>query len=55
MPILARLDVNLDVRSYPILIGSGMLDELGTILRQNGLRQTNAFVITNPAIGGSYF
>lgn len=55
MPILARLDVNLDVRSYPILIGSGILDELGAILRQNGLRQTNAFVITNPTIGGIYF
>lgn len=55
MPILARVEVNLDIRSYPILIGSGILDDLGSILRQHGLRQTNAFIVTNPTIGALYF
>ncbi len=55
MPIISRVDVSLDVRSYPILIGSGILDDLGSILRQHGLRQTTAFVITNPTIGGLLF
>src|ERR1051325_7233692 len=50
-----RIDVNLGPRSYPILIGSGMLAELGKIVRAHGLRQADAFVITNPQVGALYF
>lgn len=50
-----RVDVELGPRSYSILIGSGTLDHLGATLREHGLQQTNAFVITNPQVGASYF
>ncbi len=50
-----RTDVDLGPRSYPILIGAQMLDGLGPLLREHVLRQTNAFVITNPVVGGLYF
>ena len=50
-----RIDVNLGPRSYPILIGSGLLAELGEIVRAHGLRQSAAFVITNPQVGALYF
>ncbi|MHA3770933.1 3-dehydroquinate synthase [Verrucomicrobiota bacterium sgz303538] len=55
MSHLARVDVDLGPRSYPILIGSGTLDSLGTTLREHGLKQTNAFVITNSQVGGHYY
>ncbi len=50
-----RIDVDLGPRSYPILIGSGLLDTLGQTLREHELRQTNALVLTNPTVGGLYF
>ncbi len=50
-----RIDVDLGPRSYPILIGGGLLETLGTILRAHGLPQKNAFVVTNPQVGGIYF
>jgi 3-dehydroquinate synthase len=50
-----RIDVDLGPRSYPVLIGSGSLDALGRMLREHELRQTNAFVLTNAAVGGHYF
>jgi 3-dehydroquinate synthase len=52
---MTRIDVDLGARSYPILIGSGTLDRLGTTLREHGLKQTNAFVITNAQVGALYF
>lgn len=55
MSFPARVDVALGSRSYPILIGSGTLDSLGATLREHGLKQTNAFVITNEEVGGHYF
>lgn len=55
MSFPARVDVALGSRSYPILIGSGTLDSLGTTLREHGLKQTNAFVITNAQVGEHYF
>jgi 3-dehydroquinate synthase len=50
-----RVDVDLGPRSYPVLIGSDLLPGLGNILREHGLHQTQAFVITNPAVGALYF
>ncbi|HEY3900290.1 MAG TPA: 3-dehydroquinate synthase [Chthoniobacter sp.] len=50
-----RIDVDLGPRSYPVLIGDGLLAGLGTTLRAHGLRQTDAFVITNRQVGGIYF
>lgn len=50
-----RIDVDLGPRSYPVLIGHGLLGRLGAILRELGLRQTDAFVVTNAQVGGLYF
>ena len=50
-----RIDVDLGPRSYPILIGSGLLDRLGGVLREHGLKPTQALVLTNPVVGGLYF
>jgi 3-dehydroquinate synthase len=55
MSQLARVEVHLGPRSYPILIGSGTLDALGGTLRENAITQRNAFVITNTVVGGHYF
>lgn len=52
---LTRIDVDLGPRSYPILLGNGLLGGLGETLRAQGLRQENAFVITNPQVGALYF
>jgi 3-dehydroquinate synthase len=49
------VEVDLGARSYPILIGSELLATLGHTLRDQGLNQTNAFVLTNAQIGGLYF
>jgi len=51
----ARIDVDLGPRSYPVLIGNGLLSRLGELLREQGLKQTSAFVITNEQVGGLYF
>ena len=51
----ARIDVDLGPRSYPVLIGSGLLGSLGAILREHGLTQTAAFILTNEQVGGRYF
>ena len=53
--MLTRVDVDLGPRSYPVLIGSDCLPSIGDTLRQNGLSQTNAFVLTNPQVGALYF
>jgi 3-dehydroquinate synthase len=50
-----RIEVNLGPRSYPVLIGTGLLGGLGAILRAEGLRQTDAFVVTNSDVGAHYF
>ncbi len=52
---VARVEVELGPRSYPVLIGSGGLGCLGSTLREHGLTQTNAFVLTNPQVGALYF
>jgi len=51
----ARIEVDLGPRSYPIVIGGGLLPRLGKTLRAHGLRQTDAFVITNAQVGGLHF
>ena len=51
----SRVDVDLGSRSYPVLIGTELLPGLGGILRVHGLKLTNAFVVTNPQVGGLYF
>lgn len=50
-----RVHVELGSRSYPVLIGTGLLAGLGAEVRAQGLAQTNAFVITNEQVGGHYF
>ena len=50
-----RIDVDLGPRSYPVLIGSGLLDCLGAAVRAHELQQTAAFVLTNAQVGGLYF
>ena len=51
----ARVFVDLGVRKYPILIGSNILSGLGAVLRENGLSQRDAFIITNEEVGAHYF
>ena len=50
-----RIEVNLGPRSYPVVIGAGLLGGLGAILRKEGLKQTGAFLITDPHVAGHYF
>ena len=50
-----RVDVDLGSRAYPVLIGADLLGNVGAIFREHGLRQTNAFVLTNPQVGALYF
>ena len=52
---VTRIDVELGPRAYPVLIGSGLLERIGALLREQELKQTNAFVITNVQVGGFYF
>ena len=52
---MQNIHVALGERSYPVLIGTGLLSSLGATLREHGLKQTNAFVLTNPQIGALYF
>ena len=51
----ARVVVDLGARKYPILIGSNTLPGLGATLRENGMAQRDAFVITNAVVGAHYF
>ncbi len=50
---MKRLTVNLGARSYDILIGAGILDQIGSVLSKvaNGMR---AIIVTNPKIDGLY-
>jgi len=49
------ISVDLGPRSYSVLIGNGVLDVLGAAVRTKGLKQTDAFIITNSEVGGLYF
>lgn len=48
-----RLHVDLGARSYEILIGPGLLEKSGEILRQRGIAG-KALVVTNPTVGRLY-
>lgn len=50
-----RVPVELGPRRYEVLIGSPLLASLGSLVRAAGLKQTNAFVITNPQVAEHYF
>jgi 3-dehydroquinate synthase len=50
-----RIDVDLGPRSYPVLIGHGMLAQLGSTLREHGRQERDAFVLTNRDVGRHYF
>ena len=52
---VTRLEVDLGPRTYPIVIGNGLLNDIGESLRAQGLQQVNAFVITNPQVSALYF
>jgi 3-dehydroquinate synthase len=51
----ASVSVELGPRRYEVLIGSGLLAELGSLVRAAGLMQTNAFVLTNAQVAAHYF
>lgn len=51
--MMKRLEVRLGERSYPIYIGSGILQEVGELCRPLGLGLRGA-VITNPTVGAHY-
>jgi 3-dehydroquinate synthase len=50
---METVNVNLEARSYPILIGKGILSDLGPQLRKQPLTQALA-VVTNPEIQNLY-
>lgn len=52
---MRRIQVELGPRSYPVVIGASTLGGLGETLRAEGFKQTNAFIITNPLVGGHYY
>ena len=51
---MRRIHVELGQRSYPVIVGSGLLEGVGQILRSEGLKQKHAFVITNAQVGALY-
>ena len=50
---MQSLTVNLGMRSYPIYLGENILDQLGVLLQQTGLRGKVA-VISNPVVAQLY-
>ncbi len=50
-----RVLVELGARKYPILIGFQTLPDLGVTIRESGMTQRDAFVITNAEVGRHYF
>ena len=55
MSSISQVPVELGARRYEVLIAPGLISRLGELLRVQGLKQTNAFVITNPEVAGHYF
>lgn len=55
MSEVRRVEVQLGPRSYPVIIGTGLLGELGAILRAEGLKQSAAFVVTNPDVAAHHY
>jgi 3-dehydroquinate synthase len=52
--MLTRVEVALGARAYPVLNGHGCLPNIGGLLREHGLNQSNAFVLTNPEVDALY-
>lgn len=55
MSSISRVPVELGARRYEVLIAPGLIGRLGELLRSHGLKQTNAFVITNADVAAHYF
>jgi 3-dehydroquinate synthase len=55
MFLISQVAVELGPRRYEVLIAPGLVSHLGELLRARGLKQTNAFVITNAEVAGHYF
>jgi len=51
---METVSVNLDRRSYQILIGEGLLDELGQSLHQYGFNTTRIALVTDSNVGKLY-
>jgi 3-dehydroquinate synthase len=52
--MLTRVEVALGARAYSVLNGHGCLPNIGTLLREHGLHQSTAFVLTNPEVQALY-
>jgi 3-dehydroquinate synthase len=55
MSFISQVVVELGPRRYEVLIAPELISRLGELLRVRGLKQTNAFVITNAEIARHYF
>jgi 3-dehydroquinate synthase len=51
---VARVEVPLGERSYPVLVGPGLLDRLGPLLRERLPNAQRAALVTNPTVGALY-
>lgn len=51
---IERVDVELGKRSYPILIGTGLLDQLGRVFRDHLFTQKAALIVTDTHVGPLY-
>ena len=51
---METVTVNLDSRSYPIRIGTGLLAHVGGLLREQGLRPGPAAIVTDSIVGPLY-
>jgi 3-dehydroquinate synthase len=52
--MLTRVEVALGARAYSVLNGHGCLPNVGGLLREHGLNQSHAFVLTNPEVDTLY-
>jgi 3-dehydroquinate synthase len=55
MSSISRVAVDLGARRYEVLIAPGLISRFGELLRGQGLKQINAFIITNADVGAHYF
>lgn len=53
-PPVSRVPIELGPRRYEVLMGNGLLSRLGDIVRAEGLKSGNAFVITNAEVAAHY-
>ena len=55
MSVSTRVGIALGERSYEVIIGPGLLASAGTLIREAGLPQRHAWVLTNGPVGDLYF